>query len=132
MRALFSLLVATVPMLASASGFDVTVRGGNKLAAISFQTKEQFAQPCWLEAKSISMALPETAEGTGLVEFTTRVDASKPCLESEGPQRGVLALPNEADVRLPGLPYGRYQLKIDGEKVGTLTATRHAVELVNE
>lgn len=127
-------LFVVLPSLAVAEGYAVTVRGGNKLAAIAFATKESYRRPCWLEAKQISLALPATSgegHGTpGRIEFVAGVDTSRDCFESEGPQRGVIAFANESGARLPAIPFGRYQLRIDGKAYGTLVAGVNAVELV--
>lgn len=132
MRAFLGLLLASSSAWAGTSAFDVTVRGGNKLAGIAFATKATVAKPCWLEPASVALALPETAGGVGKIDITTRVDVEKPCLEVEGPERGVIAFPTDEGARLPGIPFGSYRLRINGENAGTLVTGKNAVELVDE
>jgi len=131
-----ALIFAVAPTIVLGSGYEITVRGGNKLAAISFATKEQFEKPCWLEAHKMTLELPtvgpDAGDGTGKIEFATRVIPGKACLQSEGPQRGVIALQTEDGARLPSISFGRYQVVIDGEKYGTLLTTRNTVELLTE
>ncbi len=136
LRVTTALIFAVAPTIVFGAGYEITVRGGNKLAAISFATKEQFERPCWLEAHKLTLELPtagsDAGDGSGKIEFATRVIAEKACLESEGPQRGVIAVQTEDGARLPSIPFGRYKVVIDGEKYGTLLTTRNTVELVTD
>jgi hypothetical protein len=132
-RLIFSSFVLGFPLVALAQGYQISVRAGSQLVSLSFATTENFPEVCWLEARRLVLELPAAAEGaveasSGRIEIVTRVDASRPCLQVEGPRRGVVALANEDAARLPGLPFGRYRVTIDGRAYGVLLTTRHSAE----
>jgi hypothetical protein len=131
-RLVFSSFALGFPLVALAQGYEISVRAGSQLVSLSFASTENFPESCWLEAKRLVLELPEAAEGadeaSGRIEIVTRVDASRPCLQVEGPRRGVVAFANEDAARLPGLPFGRYRVTIDGRAYGSLSTTRHSAE----